>query len=278
MYTKFYGDILNEKEKISYFKKDNLNKIIDYISQLEFVNNDNSKNILTDKFNKLAILETNNQFIEQTIREYTSESCFCYLFNRPLRNFGKGLISFAYFMGPFLFGLHKYVRENPKFAISKKMELYKIIKCSKLDFYNFSLNLGHIICLTSLVSTCSTNIKYKPKEVSQEFQKREEENDIIMVKLKFKYVYQKGDVSPGIVLENKTSDYDGIYISSHPKDKDVLLFPFTFAKIYEIVPDTENGVPIQIVKFEIINKKGYSEYLLQEDFTKRNLYSLLEKK
>ena len=52
----------------------------------------------------------------------------------------------------------------------------------------------------------------------------------------------------------------------------------TFAKIYEIVPDTENGTKIQIVKFEIINKKAYSEYLLQEDFLSRVLYSPLEQK
>ena len=157
------------------------------------------------------------------------------------------------------------------------MELYKIIKCSKLDFYNFALNLGHIICLTSLVSTSSSNIKYK-QELDKEFQQRDDENSTIIVKLKFKYSYQKGDVSPGIVIENKKSNYDGKYISSHPNDKDVLLFPFTFAKIYEIVPDTENGTKIQIVKFEIINKKAYSEYLLQEDFLSRVLYSPLEQK
>ena len=276
IYTSFYGDVLKENEKISFFQKNNLNKIIEYISQLKF-DGMNDKNFMTDKFNQLAILETNNQFIEQTIREYTSETSFCYLFNRPLRNFGKGLISFSYFMGPFIYGLNKYVRDNPKFAMSKKMELYKIIKCSKLDFYNFALNLGHIICLTSLVSTSSSNIKYK-QELDKEFQQRDDENSTIIVKLKFKYSYQKGDVSPGIVIENKKSNYDGKYISSHPNDKDVLLFPFTFAKIYEIVPDTENGTKIQIVKFEIINKKAYSEYLLQEDFLSRVLYSPLEQK
>ena len=259
IYTSFYGDVLKENEKISFFQKNNLNKIIEYISQLKF-DGMNDKNFMTDKFNQLAILETNNQFIEQTIREYTSETSFCYLFNRPLRNFGKGLISFSYFMGPFIYGLNKYVRDNPKFAMSKKMELYKIIKCSKLDFYNFALNLGHIICLTSLVSTSSSNIKYK-QELDKEFQQRDDENSTIIVKLKFKY-----------------SNYDGKYISSHPNDKDVLLFPFTFAKIYEIVPDTENGTKIQIVKFEIINKKAYSEYLLQEDFLSRVLYSPLEQK
>ena len=132
LYVQFFADILDTNDKSSLFQKENLNQIIEYISHLNF-ENENDKNIMTDKFNKLASLETNNQFIEQSIREYTSESSFCYLFNRPLRNFGKGLISFSYFMGPFLYGLIKYVKENPKFAMSKKMELYKIIKCSRLE-------------------------------------------------------------------------------------------------------------------------------------------------
>ena len=114
LYVQFFADILDTNDKSSLFQKENLNQIIEYISHLNF-ENENDKNIMTDKFNKLASLETNNQFIEQSIREYTSESSFCYLFNRPLRNFGKGLISFAYFMGPFLYGLIKYVKENPQF-------------------------------------------------------------------------------------------------------------------------------------------------------------------
>ena len=274
LYVQFFGDILDTNDKSSLFKKENLNQIIEYISHLNF-ENEAEKSILTDKFNKLAILETNNLFIEQSIREYTSESSFCYLFNRPLRNFGKGLISFSYYMGPFLYGLNKYVKDNPKFAMSKKMELYKIIKCSRLEFYHYKLNLGHIICLTSLVSTSSSNIKYKPKEIKkEEFQKIEEDN-IMIVKLKFKYIHQKGNISPGIVIENKKSQ-DGNYISSQPKEKEVLLFPFTFAKIKEITPVTENGINIHLVNFEIINRKAYNEYLLQDDFTKRMLYNPLE--
>ena len=273
IYMQFFGDLQDTKENSSLFRKENLNQIIEYISHLNY-EQENDKNVLTDKFNKLASLETNDQFIEQTIREYTGESCFCYLFNRPLRNFGKGLISFAYFMGPFLYGLNKYVKDNPKFAMSKKIELYKIIKCSRLEFYQYKLNLGHIICLTSLVSTTSSNIKYKPIGVKKkEFEKVEEDN--MIVKLKFKYNHQKGNISPGIVIENKKSK-DGNYISSQPKEKEVFLFPFTFAKIYEISPVTENGIKIHLVKLEIINKKAYDEYLLQDDFTKRMLFNPLE--
>ena len=52
-----------------------------------------------------------------------------------MRNFEPGLMLIAYFMGPFLFGINKYVKDNPSFGFSKDMTLYRIIKCSKIDFY-----------------------------------------------------------------------------------------------------------------------------------------------
>ena len=185
------------------------------------------------------------------------------------------LISFAYFMGPFLYGLIKYVKENPKFAMSKKMELYKIIKCSRLEFYQYKLNLGHIICLTSLVSTSSSNIKYNPNEHDNNL--IEDDNNTMIVKLKFKYIHKKGNISPGIVLEDKKIN-DGSYLSSKPKDNQVLLFPFTFAKIYDISTKIENKTTINIVKFELLNRNSYIEYILKNDINKRILIYPLEAK
>ena len=88
-----------------------------------------------------------------------------------MRNFEKGLISLAYYMGPFLYSLNKYVKDNPSFAMSKSMKLYRIIQCSKLDFYQYKLNLGHIICFPSLTSTSSVEIKFKPTELAQKTNK-----------------------------------------------------------------------------------------------------------
>ena len=273
IYSEFFDDI-NNKNDNSLFMKENLIKINEFLSTLNF-KNQNEKNDLLDKFNKLSSLETNNQFIEQSIRECTSESNFCYLFKIPFRNFGKGLISFSYFMGPFLFGLNKYVKDNPKFAMSKKMELCKIIKCSRLEFYKYKLNLGHIVCLTSLVSTSSSNIKYKPKELVNNL--IEEDDSKIIVKLQFKYLYQKGNISPGIVIEDKKLN-DGSYLSSKPKEKEVLLFPFTFAKLYNISTEIEHKTTINVVKFEILNRYSYIEYILKNDINKRILFNKLEVK
>ena len=273
VYSDFFGDINFRYEK-SMFEKKNLCKVVEYLSHLNF-ENENEKNNMINKFNNLANLDRNDQFIEKSIREYTSESNFCYLFNRVMRNFEKGLISFAYYMGPFLYGLNKYVNEHPEFAMSKKMKLYRIIKCSKLDFYQYKLNLGHIICFTSLTSTSSTPIKFKPSKLSQKT--NENADEMMVIKMIFTYYHQKGNKSPGIIIEDKKLK-DGSYLSCHPNEKEVLLFPFTFAKINKIKSTTENKAKIYIVELEIINRKSYIEYALKNDFENRILFYKLEQK
>lgn len=72
-----------------------------------------------------------------------------------MRNFESGLISLSYYMGHFLYELNKYVKDNPSFAILHDMTLYRYINFSKLDFYLYKINKGHIICFPSKTSTSS---------------------------------------------------------------------------------------------------------------------------
>ena len=116
-----------EKPKYTY---QNHSKIIDCIKMLK-----GKTDGLNEQFSGLYDLDSNNKFIEKSIKEYTKESNFCYLLNRVMRNFETGLISLAYYMGPFLYGLNKYVKENPDYAMSNDMTLYRYFNCSKLDFY-----------------------------------------------------------------------------------------------------------------------------------------------
>ena len=191
------------------FKKDNLEKIIKYLLNLNF-QNDNGKNLLIYKFKSLSDMETNNQFIEQLIKEYmNNESNLCSLFNRKLNNFEKWIIPFSFYMGPFLYGLNKYIKDNPDFDISKKMTLYKIFKCSKLDFYQYKYNLGHIICLTSLTLTSSNKIIFDPKKYHLKI--NDNINDTVIVKSIFTYSYKKGFLSPGIIIGDKKLK-DGSYL------------------------------------------------------------------
>ena len=93
IYSDFFGYI-NNKIEISLFKKDNLEKIIKYLSNLNF-QNDNEKDLLINKFKSLSGMETNNQFIEQSIKEYmNNESNLYSLFNRKLNIFEKWIIPF----------------------------------------------------------------------------------------------------------------------------------------------------------------------------------------
>ena len=80
-------------------------RILDYF--FEYVSDNDSQIKLYDTFDELRRFCNNNIFVEKAIRAYTGESSFCYLFNRAMRNFSKGLMLMAYFMGPFLFGLNK---------------------------------------------------------------------------------------------------------------------------------------------------------------------------
>ena len=265
LFSNFFGDF-NKKDTSSLFKKDNLNIVLDYVSKLKF-ENEQEKNLIKDKFIELSNIDKNNQFIELSLREYTNNGNFSYLFKKSLRNFGKGLISFAHYMGPFLYGLNKYVKDNPKFAITKKMELYKIIKCSNYDYYQFKYSRNRTVCFTSLILTSSVPMQYTPE--------KQEKDDKLLIKIIFNYNYEKGDISPGIVIENKKGK-DGKYISSHPKNKDVILFPFTFAKINEIKEEIEKGIKFIVIRLDIINRKTYIEHLLRDDFKKRILFDKLE--
>ena len=177
-------------------------------------------------------------------------------------------------MAPLLYGLNKYVKENPKFGFSKKMKLYRIIQCSKLDFYQYKLNFGHIICFPSLTSTSSIPIKFKPTKLSQKTNKNIQE-EMVPIKMIFKYEHKSGNISPGIIIEDKKTKA-GNYLSTRPKEKEVLLFPFTFAKIYKITSEIENNVKINVIKFEIVNRKSYIEYVLRNNFEKRILFNKLE--
>ena len=52
-------------------------------------------------------------------------------------------------------------------------------------------------------------------------------------------------------------------------EKEVLLFPFTFAKILSINSEVKFGEEIKIVNLEIINRKSYLEYILRDNVEKR---------
>ena len=249
------------------FKKDYFDKM----EKIDFMKD----STIYNKIKELINIKNNNIFVEESIRLYTAQSKFAYLLNKNLRNFKKGLISLAFYMGPLLYGLNKYVRWNPSFAMSKSMTLYKIIKCSKLDFYEYKLNLGHIICFPSLTSTCYEPIKLKSKNLAQKVNINSNFNeDILNVKMIFNYNYKEGNISPGIIIGNNKG-HDSKPLSEFD-EKEVILFPFTFAKINKIYSSEEEEINFQVIEMEIIARNSYIEYILKRDVNNRVLFSTFE--
>ena len=268
-YAEFFGNI-NDRSENDTFTKENYKKIEELINNSTLIKGTYKSNLL-EKFKQLV--NTQN-FVELSIRTYTQENNFCYIFNRIMRNFEPGLISLAYYMGPLLYGLNKYVKENPQnFGFSKDMTLYRYIKCPVYDFYLYKLNLNHIICFPSLTSTRAIPKLFKQTKKGQEINKNDfSSEDIIDLTMIFKYKHEPGNISPGIIIKDHFGS-DGKYISIHPKENEVILFPFTFARITNIEPMKKNTYTIE---FDIINRKEYIEYNLKKDANNRFLFSKLD--
>ena len=263
-YAHFFGN-MDDKYESPKFKEYNLNKIKESLNKIDISTYERSS--ILEKFKILVNINDNNTFVEKAIRAYTAEGGFCYLYNKIMRDFDPGLISFAYYMGPFLYGLNKYIKENPNVAMSKDMILSRTIDLSKIDFYLYKMNLGHIICFPSLTSTSSKEIYFTPTGTAAKYNNTDK-NEVLEIKLIIKYKYKPGNISPGIILEDKIG-HSGEKLSCFPSEKEVLLLPFTFFKIINV---NEKG---KIVELEIINRTSYIEYTLKNDVKNRTLFSNL---
>lgn len=235
-----------------------------------FTKDDKSR--LIDIFKELKNTESSDIFVEETIRKYTGESKFCYLFNRMMTNIKSGIIYLSYFMGPLIFELNKYIKNRKECAFSQNMTLYRKINCTETEFYLYKLNLHHIICFPALTSTSSKDINFEPTNLAEEINKKG--NDSLIVKLIIKYNHENDNISPGIIIEDKKGN-NKQYISCFPSENEVLLFPFTFAKIISISSEVQYGQEIKIVNLEIINRKSYLEYTLKDSVDKRSKFSII---
>ena len=226
-----------------------------------FNNDEKDQSKLSNIFKALKNTKRSVAFVEETIRKYTGESIFCYLFNRMMRNIESGIIYLSYLMGPFIFELNKYVKNRKECAFSQNMILYRKLICTETEFYLYKLNLNHIICFPALTSTSSKDINFNPSNLAKQINKKKDKKyeEPLNVKLVIKYKHENDNISPGIIIEDKKG-YNGEYISCYPKENEVLLFPFTFAKIVSINSEIKYEKEIKIVNMELINRKTYLEY------------------
>ena len=264
-YAHFFGD-MNDHKNVT-FSSFNFKKVKDYIINSKIINTKEKKDLIA----KFDFLKDKNNFVENSIRKYTGESGFCYIFNRTMRNFEPGLISLAYYMGPFLFGVNKYVKENHyKFGFNGDMTLFRNIQCSVYDFYLYQMNEHHIICFPSITSTSTVRGGFTPTDQAKSLNTNGVlEEDMIKVTMIFSYMHQKGYISPGIIVKDYKGN-DGYFLSSHPSENEVILFPFTFVRITKI---KEIGKNMYEMYLEIINRREYIEYTLRDNVKGRPLFS-----
>ena len=259
-------------EKYNIFTIENYKKVEEYIIKSNLIEV-NYKPKLIEKFRSLV---NQNNFVELSLRLYVGESSFCYLFNRAMRNFEEGLTSLSYFMGPFLYGLNKYVIQPSKiysFKFCQDMTLYRNIRCSIYDFYLYKMNLNHIICFPALTSTSLIKGGFKPTKLSKSINNNGfKEEDMINLTMIFKYKHEHGNISPGIIINDNLGE-DKKFISKHQNEYEVLLFPFTFARITNIEPIKKKTYEIT---FDIINRKEYIEFRLRDNVENRFLFSKLD--
>lgn len=211
-FAHFFGSF---GSKYNSFRNENYDIIEKLLCKLEsigyFVQFPDARDKLSNIFQGLKNIEDYQIFVEKSIRTYTGESIFCYLFNRMMRNLESGLISLVYYMGPLLFELNKYVKHNKDFAFSKSMILHRTFTCSETEFYLYKLNLNHVICFLSLTSTSSKDINFTPTGLASKINKTVN-NESLTVELIIKYNHESGNISPGIIIEDKIG-HDENYIS-----------------------------------------------------------------
>ena len=271
VYAHYFGkmdDKINE-----YFTESRFDKIKGYIYDLKNIK-EQDKEIL---ISRLKLLVDKKNFAELAIREYTRESGFCYIFNQEMTKFRIKLFPISYFMGPFLFSVNKYIYDYPeKFGFNEDMILYKNIQCSIYDFFFYKMNLNHIICFPSIISTYTIRGNFTPTSQNKSLKnKLINYKDLINVTMIFNYKHNIKNKSPGIIVkDNKASD--GQYISTNPNENEVILFPFTFVRITKINNLVSKKEKIYEIYLDIINREEYIEYTLKNKVHKRIKFSSLE--
>ena len=170
------------------FTKYNFDKIKEYIIKCELLE-EKYKPQLIRQFESLVDKEN---FVELSIREYTKESRFCYFFNRIMRNFEVGVLSLAYYMGPFLYAAYDYVLQRQSLGIYQDMKLYRNIECSEFDYYLYRMNLNHIICFPSITSTSIVPKEFAPTLLSKQINNHiGMSKNLIKIRMIFNYLIHK---------------------------------------------------------------------------------------
>ena len=247
-----------KSEKEPRFLERDYKKIEELLLEFDFNLKLEEKQSLLKHFEEL---KASKNFTEDAIKKYTGESVFCYLPNRIMRNFEKGLIKLSYYIGPLLFGLNKYALEHPDVCLNKDTTLYRKLTVNSLGKYVYKLSVGHIVCFPSLTSTSILKNRFNPTNLGKDinadpFKNKGEQKDVkdIVIEMSINYRHQEGNITPGIDISK---------LSNNKSEKEILLFPFTFFRINSFTQKVGCEKTF-ILEMDIINRKHLIEYDLEE--------------
>ena len=236
-----------------------IKKCIETISDIQ----ENDKKLIKDTVKKLK--ESNN-FGKDCVKTYTEEGVYRIL-NKVMRDIGRGYIDLVYFFGPYDYGFFKYLHDNPNKGIKSDITLERNITLNELDYYVYTLSEGEIICFPSFTSTSTiSNNPFSPTPGALKLNGIDP-NTCKFVKMIFHYYYKKGNISPGIYVDD---------IFYHIGAKEVLLFPFTFVKFNKINKKDDRHFEFDLT---IINQSEYLEFILKNselDAIKKNIKKLIK--
>ena len=209
------------------------------------------KNKIIDIMHKLTKSEN---FAKDCIKYYSGEN-LCYLFNKEMRDMEKFYLEMCYFIGPFYYGIFTYANENPEKQLKKRTILYRDLDMDRLDLYSYEFCENDIICFPSFTSTTlKKDLNFQPTQNAKKINNQQAD--------KKHYVKMIITYDPIGTCVPQCIDITDEAI--HKKEKEVLLFPFTFLKIdkVEIKSGTKNDK--HLIYMTIINKGDVLEYGLKE--------------
>ena len=252
-YDNYY--FLHHKMLSFFFKEDfsNLSFGDDYMEKVfNFIDkNIDLKKEMKNELKKIIIkLKNSDNFLEEILKFYTSESKYVYLFNKTMRNIEVGMERLSFLIGPMYYTIIRYLcKKNPNLILKQRNNLYRNIYINQYDLENYFLAEGNIICLPSFTST-SFKKGFEPTNIALKINHLYDTK--ILLKMKISYTPQNNVIPQGMILKE---------FSSNPNEDEVLLFPFIFIKVKSIEKKKNDIYKLQ---GKIINKDNILEFGLRK--------------
>ena len=227
------------------FCNDYMKKVFNFIEH----NTDLNKNRKNELKEIIENLKDSENFLNDILKFYTSESKYIYLFNKTMRNMEVGMERLSFLIGPMYYNLVRYLmNENQDLIFNERKTLYRNIYINQYDLESYYMAEGKIICFPSFTSTSfkkGFEPTYNALKINNLY------NEKILLKMELSYSPEFNNIPQGMILED---------FSSNKNEEEVLLFPFTFIKVKSI----KNENNYFKLKGKIINKDRIIEFELKE--------------